>query len=57
MSSFSQSRIAMKNVLAEGRWTQRVCGSVGGAGAVQQPDCVGGGVKGEGGRAGTALPR
>ena len=51
-SSFSQSRIAaMKNVLADWRWTQRGGGgwSVGAAGPVQQPDCVGSGVKGEGG--------
>ena len=41
-SSVSQSRIAtMKNVLADGRWTQRGVWSVGAAGPVQQPDCLG----------------
>ena len=31
----------MKNVLADGRWTHRGGWSVGAAGLVQQPDCVG----------------
>ena len=43
----------MKNVLADGRWTQRGVWSVGAAGPVQQPDCLG--VESRGGGAGTAL--
>ena len=55
MLSFSQSRIAaMKNVLADGRWTQRgvVCGC---RRAGTTARLCRSGVKGEGGRAGTAL--